>query len=84
MKDKKKTWKRVLLSWLIDLVIAVVIAGAILMVIKPTIVKGPSMQPRFYENDYLIVYKLAYHSKMPQKGDVVILERFSWSSSPPS
>ena len=42
-----------------DLVIAMVIAGAVLYFIRPTIVKQTSMQSTMNPNDYLIMYRQA-------------------------
>lgn len=58
-----------------DIVIAVVIAFIIVQFIKPTIVMESSMEPNFYERDYLLVSRMAYKfDKMPQKGDVIIFK----------
>lgn len=59
-------------EWIKDIVIAVVIALVVVQFIKPTIVKESSMEPNFYENDYLFVSKQAYRWGEPQRGDVVI------------
>ena len=56
-----------------DIIIALVIVAAITFVIKPTIVKESSMEPTLYENNYLIVNKLAYFNKdHPDYGDIVV------------
>lgn len=56
-----------------DIIIALIIVGAITVVIKPTIVKESSMEPTLYENNYLIVNKLAYFRKdYPGYGDIVV------------
>lgn len=59
-------------EWIKDIVIAVVIAVIIMQFIKPTIVKESSMEPNFYNNDYLFVSKQAYRVDEPKRGDVVI------------
>ena len=59
-------------EWIKDIVIAVIIALVVVQFIKPTIVKESSMEPNFYENDYLFVSKQAYRFNEPQRGDVVI------------
>lgn len=43
-----------------DIIIALVIVAAITLIIKPTIVKESSMEPTLYENNYLLVNKMAY------------------------
>ncbi len=39
---------------------------------QPFIVRGASMEPSFYESDYLIVDQLSYRFHDPQRGDVVV------------
>src|SRR3989344_775789 len=55
----------------------VLIAAAIvfpirLFVAQPFIVSGASMEPTFFNNQYLIVDELSYRFETPQRGDVVI------------
>lgn len=47
-------------GWIRDIVIALVIAGLILVFFKPIVIQQESMQPNFYANDYVIVSKQAY------------------------
>lgn len=72
MDKKKQQEKSGLRSFLSSLLIAVVIAFAILQVIKPVIVSGPSMQPTLQDGDYLIVSKVAYLLDSPKRGDVIV------------
>ena len=58
-----------------DVIIAVVIALVIIQFVKPTIVMESSMEPNFYQGDYLFVYRMAYKfSATPEKGDVIIFK----------
>lgn len=41
-------------------------------IFQPFIVKGASMEPNFYEGDYLIVDELSYRIKDPQRGEVIV------------
>ena len=55
----------------------VLIAAAIvfpirLFVAQPFIVSGASMEPAFFNNQYLIVDELSYRFEAPQRGDVII------------
>jgi len=55
----------------------VVIAAAIIIpvryfLVQPFIVKGASMEPNFYEDDYLIVDELSYRIGEVERGDVVV------------
>ena len=60
-------------EWIKDIIIAVVIALVVVQFIKPTIVKQSSMEPNFYENDYLFVSKQSYTFSEPKRGDVVVV-----------
>lgn len=60
-------------EWIKDIVIAIVIALIVVQFIKPTIVKESSMEPNFYENDYLFVSKQSYTFSEPKRGDVVVV-----------
>lgn len=59
-------------EWIKDIAIAAVIAFVIVQFVKPTIVKESSMEPNFYENNYLLVNRQAYTFKEPQRGDVIV------------
>ena len=58
-----------------DIIIAIIIVALITIVIKPTIVKESSMEPTLFENNYLIVNKLAYFNKdHPGYGDIIVFK----------
>ena len=62
-------------EFLKDIVIAIIIVALVTIVIKPTIVKESSMEPTLYENNYLIINKLAYfHKDHPQYGDIIVFK----------
>jgi len=62
-------------EWIRDILIALVIAGLILVFFKPIVVKQESMQPTFYSDDYVIVSRQAYSIFGEIKhGDVIIFE----------
>lgn len=61
-------------SFLIDIVIAVILAAIVLFFIRPTIVRQSSMENTFHDGDYLIMYKQAYRSHEPQRGDIIIFQ----------
>ncbi|MDX9893417.1 MAG: signal peptidase I [Patescibacteria group bacterium] len=42
--------------------------------IKPFYVKGASMEPNFYDHEYLIIDELSYHLGDPQRGDIVVFK----------
>ena len=59
-------------EWIKDIAIALVIAIVIIQFIKPTIVKQSSMEPNFYDRDYLFVSKQSYRFSEPKRGDVIV------------
>ena len=61
-------------SLLIDVVIAIILAAIVLYFIRPTIVKQTSMEDTLHENDYMIMYKQAYRSHGPERGDIIIFQ----------
>jgi len=61
-------------SLLIDIIIAVLLASAVLYFVRPTIVRQSSMEDTLYENDYLIMYRQAYRSNDPERGDIIVFQ----------
>jgi len=56
-----------------------VIASAIVLPIRfflfqPFLVKGPSMEPNFENNDYLIVDEISYRIRAPERGEVIVFK----------
>lgn len=79
-EEEKSTTKQIILEWVRDIAIAIVIALAISMIIKPTVVKESSMEPNFYQNDYIFLSRLAYKlGGEPEKGDVIVFRSNSKS-----
>ena len=72
--DAGETAGSFLKSLLIDVVIAVILAAIVLFFIRPTIVKQSSMEDTLHENDYMIMYKQAYRSNTPERGDIIIFQ----------
>ena len=61
-------------SLVVDVVIAVGLAAALLYFIRPTIVKQTSMENTLHNNDYMIMYRQAYRNNAPERGDIVIFQ----------
>lgn len=61
-------WEMVKVA-LISLVIIVPIRY---FLIKPFYVKGASMEPNFYDHEYLIIDEITYRFSDPQRGDIVV------------
>ena len=71
-EGKKESWldiaKFVLLTAVIVLPIRFYIA-------QPFMVSGPSMEPTFMNNDYLLVDAISYRFQKPKRGEVVVFKR---------
>ena len=63
-------------SLLVDILIAVCLAAAVLYFIRPTIVKQSSMEDTLRENDYMIMYRQAYKKHGPERGDIIIFQSY--------
>src|SRR5699024_7601971 len=60
-------------DWLKAIIIASLIALAVrTFLFSPIIVDGPSMQPTLYDRDQMIVNKVVYKFKEPERFDIVI------------
>ncbi|MFH1111497.1 MAG: signal peptidase I [Patescibacteria group bacterium] len=60
-----------------ELIKVVIISLAIILpiryfLVQPFYVKGASMEPNFYDRDYLIVDEISYRLRSPERGEVVI------------
>lgn len=73
-QEKTETAGSFFKSLLIDIIIAVALAALVLYFIRPTVVKQSSMEDTLHENDYMIMYRLAYKNHEPQRGDIVIFQ----------
>ena len=43
-------------------------------VFQPFFVRGQSMEPNFYQGDYLIIDELSYQFRAPQRGEVIVFK----------
>ncbi len=43
-----------------------------IFIIQPFLVEGSSMEPNYHDKEFLLVDRLTYHFKSPQRGEVVI------------
>lgn len=64
-------------SFFLELLKVALLAGVTILLVryflfKPFYVKGKSMQPSFYEHDYLIIDELTYRFKEPLRGEVIV------------
>lgn len=50
----------------------VIIVPVRYFLIQPFYVKGASMEPNFYDNEYLVIDEISYRFSEPQRGDIVV------------
>lgn len=68
---------RMKLGPILEILQIIVLAGLAILITRqfivlPFIVRGRSMEPSFYENEYLIVDELTYHFREPQRGEIIV------------
>jgi len=56
----------------IVLLLVIVVLPIRFFLFEPFLVKGQSMEPNFHNFDYLIVDKLTYSLRKPQRGEVIV------------
>ncbi|MFC1687065.1 signal peptidase I [Patescibacteria group bacterium] len=77
-KNKEKDEKQLGGSFLFEVAKTVIIATAIVLVVRyfliqPFYVKGASMEPNFYDHEYLVIDELSYRFREPDRGEVVVM-----------
>lgn len=65
--------------FLLELIKVAVLAGVTIaavraLIFKPFYVKGASMEPNFYDKEYLIIDELSYRFRAPQRGEVIVFK----------
>lgn len=75
--EQSPTTIRALASYGVEFVRVLVIALAIILpvryfLIQPFYVKGASMEPNFYDHEYLVIDELSYRFREPGRGDIVV------------
>jgi signal peptidase I len=68
-----------LASFLLEVVQIVLISSAIIIpiryfLVQPFYVKGASMEPNFYDHEYLIIDELTYRFREPFRGEIVVFK----------
>ena len=63
----------------LEIVKVVVISLAIIIpvryfLIQPFYVKGASMEPNFYDNEYLMIDEISYRFDQPHRGDIIVFK----------
>ena len=66
-------------TFIFEVVKVVVISLAIIIpvryfLIQPFYVKGASMEPSFYDHEYLIIDEISYRFRVPSRGEIVVFK----------
>jgi len=80
----KSPWLRSTGEFILEIIKVVVISLAIIIpvryfLIQPFYVKGASMEPNFYDHEYLIIDEISYRFSDPERGDIIV---FRYPKSP--
>src|SRR5437879_4755723 len=64
-------------AFIFELIQVVAVSLAIIIpvryfLIQPFYVKGASMEPSFYDHEYLIIDELSYRLRAPERGDIIV------------
>lgn len=76
-EDVKRSLLRSALDYFGELIRVVVISLAIILpvryfLIQPFYVKGASMEPSFYDHEYLVIDELSYRLRDPARGEIIV------------
>ena len=66
--------KKEIIEWIKVFALAIVFAFIITQFIKPTLVRGDSIYSTLEEGDYLIINRMSYKFKEPERGDIIVFE----------
>jgi signal peptidase I len=66
-----------MLLFVVEIVQIVVLAAAIIIpirffLVQPFYVRGASMEPSFYDREYLLIDEISYRFSKPDRGDVIV------------
>jgi len=70
-RTKPKSWLRELAESILPALVIVLVVNVFLA--QATRVEGQSMEPNLYNNERLIIEKITYRFREPQRGDIVVL-----------
>lgn len=66
-------WNEII-EWAKALIGALIVTVIVIFFIRPTVVYGPSMEPSFYDREYLLISKALVVSNQLSRGDVVVFK----------
>lgn len=75
--QKRRSWFGDGLEYVGELVRVIVISLAIILpiryfLVQPFYVKGASMEPNFYDHEYLVIDEITYRFRDPERGEIVV------------
>ncbi len=85
-EEKKLQIKKIITSllgsaglFILEMLKVVVLAGITISLVryflfKPFYVKGASMEPNFFDKEYLIIDEISYRLRAPQRGEVIVFK----------
>ena len=70
-------------SFFFELVKIIVISLVIIIpvryfLIQPFYVKGASMEPNFYDHEYLIIDEITYRFRDPERGEIIVFRFYQF------
>lgn len=76
---KEGKWLNSLGTFFLEIIKLAILSGITIGLVryflfKPFYVRGQSMEPNFYEKDYLIIDELSYRFREPKRGEVVVFK----------
>lgn len=79
VRDEEVKYPQSIKEFLFELIKITLISLAIIIpvryfLIQPFYVKGASMEPNFYDHEYLIIDEISYRFSGPQRGDIVVFK----------
>lgn len=78
-EEENSSWLRQVGEFIVELIKVIIVSLAIIIpvryfLIQPFYVKGASMEPNFYDHEYLIVDEISYRFNQPQRGEIVVFK----------
>jgi len=75
--DQETKSRKAALGLVLELVQVLAVSLAIIIpvryfLIQPFYVKGASMEPSFFDHEYLIIDEISYRFRQPERGDIVV------------
>lgn len=70
----RETFIRELMEWVRSIGLTVFVGAIIIMVARPSLIFGASMEPNFHDRDVVLVEKVSYVLDQPEMNDVIIVK----------